>query len=353
MTGRAASLSRWVPVALAAVAAAAASGLLGAQAAGPEPYKARTTVGGTIRLWGHGSPTTHFMGALVKEWEDGFRRHHPGVRFEDRMYGTASAIPALYTGTGDVAILGREIRPFEVAAFERVKGYPPLGVDVATGSLDVRNFDFALVVFVNADNPVSSLSLEQLDAVFGCEHRRARASARTWGQLGLKGEWAGRAVHTYGSRLSGGFAIFFQDVVMKGSGRWNPDLAEFFDVRQPDGKLLDSGQQVLDAVGRDRDGIGIASLLYRNPRVKPLALAWNAGEAPFAATRENLVERRYPLTRFIPAYLDRRPGEPPNPAAAEFLRYILSAEGQDAIVRDGRYLPLGAAAIREQLAKLR
>jgi len=269
------------------------------------------------------------------------------------MYGTASAVGALYADAGDVAILGREIRPFEVSAFERVKGYPPLGVDIATGSLDVRNFDFALVAFVHKDNPISRLTLAQLDAIFGCEHRRSMSNIRRWGALGSAGEWADRPIHAYGSRISGGFSVFFQDVVLQGSGRWNPEMKEFFDVRQADGAVRDSGQQVLDAIGNDRDGIGVSSLHYTNPRVKPLALALDEASRAYEARRETLIERTYPLTRVIPAFINRAPGKPVDPKIKEFLRYILSREGQEDIAHDGRYLPLSAAAVHEQLSKLR
>jgi len=317
-----------------------------------EAYRPEQRVSGVLRVWGHGSPETDFMGKLVRSWQEGFRRHHAGIEFDNRMYGTASAIGALYADAGDVAILGREVRPFEVSAFERVKGYRPLGVDIATGSLDVRNFDFALVVFVHKDNPISRLTLAELEAIFGCEHRRGTRHIRTWGALGSAGEWVDRPIRAYGSRISGGFAVFFQDVVLKGSGRWSPEMKEFFDVRQADGSLLDSGQQVLDAIGNDRDGIGVSSLHYTNPRVKPLALALGEASRAYEASRETLIERTYPLTRVIPAFINRVPGKPVDPKVKEFLRYILSREGQQDIARDGRYLPLSAAAVREQLSKL-
>jgi phosphate transport system substrate-binding protein len=326
----------------------------GAQERGAaEAYYPEQQVSGVLRLWGHGSPETDFMGKLVRAWQEGFRRYQAGIEFDNRMYGTASAIGALYADAGDVAILGREVRPFELSTFERVKGYPPLGIDIATGSLDVRNFDFALVVFVHKDNPISRLTLAELDAIFGCEHRRGTRNFRTWSALGLTGAWADRPIHAYGSRISGGFAVFFQDAVLQGSGRWNAELKEFFDVRLADGSLIDSGQQVLDAIGNDRDGIGVSSLHYTNPRVKPLALAFDEASHAYEATRETLVERTYPLTRVIPAFINRVPGKPVDPRVKEFLRYILSREGQQDIVRDGRYLPLSAAAVREQLSKLK
>src|SRR5260370_27616715 len=102
-------------------------------------YQPQQTVTGTLRLWGHGSPTNDFMGKLVRSWEEGFRKFHPDVEFENRMYGTASAMGALYTGAGDLAIMGREIWPYEITTFEKVFHYPPLGIDITTGSLDIRN----------------------------------------------------------------------------------------------------------------------------------------------------------------------------------------------------------------------
>src|SRR5215813_5581628 len=100
-------------------------------------YKPEQMVSGVLRLWGHGSPGTDFMGRLVQAWEDGFRRHQPDIQFENKMYGTASAMGALYTGAGDLAILGREIWPVEIAAYEKVFHHPPLGIDITTGSLDI------------------------------------------------------------------------------------------------------------------------------------------------------------------------------------------------------------------------
>src|SRR5262249_829059 len=166
-----------------------------------DPNRPCQNVSGAIRVWGHGSPATDFMGALVRSWEQGFRRYQPAVEFDNRLYGTASAIGALYAEQGDIAILGREIRPFEMSAFERVKGYAPLGVDIATGSLNVRNFDFALVVFVNRDNPRTRLTMAQLAAIFGCEPGPRANTVRTWDGVGLAGEWTGRAIRTYGSRI--------------------------------------------------------------------------------------------------------------------------------------------------------
>src|SRR5580692_1464972 len=158
-------------------------------------YKPQEAVSGTIRLWGHGAPVLDFMGMLVKSWEEGFQRFQPGVRFEYDMYGTASAMGALYAGKGDIAILGQEIYPFETTAFEQVKHYPPLGIEIATGSVDVRNFDFAIGVFVNKKNPLSQMTVDQIDKIFAWHEGGNAANIETWGQLGLTGEWADKPIH--------------------------------------------------------------------------------------------------------------------------------------------------------------
>jgi phosphate transport system substrate-binding protein len=258
----------------------------------------------------------------------------------------------LFTGVGELAILGEEIDPAAAAAFEKVKHYPPLGIEILTGSLDVRNFDYAQMFFVHKDNPISKLTLAQLDAIFGYEHRRGLENIRTWGQLGLKGEWAHKPITPYGWKIDDSFGIFLEATLLKGSHRWNCALKEHAHIYRPDGTIYDHGQQILDALARDRNGIAVSNLRYANPNVKAIALAWQAGGPYYEASIENLIERKYPLTRIIPAVLDRRPGMPIDPKVKEFLRYILSREGQEAVLRDGRYLPITKEAATEQLKKL-
>jgi phosphate transport system substrate-binding protein len=316
-------------------------------------YRPQQAVSGTLRTWGHGSPGTDFMGSLVRSWEDGFRQHQPGVRFEHRLYGTASAIGALYTGTGDLAIMGREILPAEISAFQSVRGYPPLGIEVLTGSFDVRNKDFALGVFVHRDNPIARLTLAQVAAVFGCTHGPSPRDARTWGDLGLAGEWADQPIRVYGYAIRRGFGVFFQDAVLGGSRKWNCGMKEFGDdVREADGSLRDAGQQVLDALARDRRGIAYTGMRYRHPETKALALAARNDEPYYEPGKETVLQRRYPLTRVVSAFVDRAPGRALEPRVKEYLRYILSREGQQAVVADEGYLPLTAEVVREQLRKL-
>lgn len=312
-------------------------------------YRPRETVTGPIRLWGHGNRKLPWMHFLVDQWQAGFRQFHPQARLQAELYGTSSGIPALYNGLGDLALLGEEILPDAARAFERVKGYPPTGIQLMTGSVDIRNFDYAQMVFVHRTNPLTRLSLIELDAILGTEHRRGSRNIRRWGELGLGGDWADRPIIPYSWAIDDSFGFYLRNAVMLGSHRWNPALREFAHINNPDGSIYDHGQQILDALASDPAGIAVSNIRYAGPSVKPLPLA-RTGSGPFVAVSEaSLIEQTYPLTRTLPAVVDRRPDGHMMSAVREFLRYVLSREGQEAVNRDGRYLPLSAAtAARER-----
>jgi phosphate transport system substrate-binding protein len=315
-------------------------------------YVPEQQVSGVIRISGHGSAGNPWMRQLLIAWEKDFQRFQPGVRLEYRMYGTSSAIPALFNGTADVAILGEEIDPVAVRTFERVKHYPPTGVDVFTGSVDIRNIDYAQMFFVHKDNPLAKLSLIELDGIFGEEHRRGGTNIRTWGQLGLTGEWADKPITPYGWRIDDSFGIFLQQYLMEGSHEWNCALHEYSHIYRPDGTIYDHGQQILDNLAKDRYGIAVSNIRYAGPDVKPLAIGVTPTGPFYPVTKQTLIDRTYPLARVIPAVIDRAPGTRVDPKVKEFLRYLLSREGQEVVLRDGRYLPLSPAAARNEARKL-
>src|SRR5258708_36496682 len=147
-------------------------------------YEARQPMDGVIRIWGDDQ-----MDAVMKRWQAGFQKLHPNVRFESKLLGTGTGMAGLYSGVADIALLGRDATASEVMAFEWVFKYKPTGVEVATGSLDAPGKTFAIGVLVNNDNPLTKLTLAQLDAIFGSEHRRGARNIRTWGDLGLAGVW--------------------------------------------------------------------------------------------------------------------------------------------------------------------
>lgn len=318
-----------------------------------ETYRPTARANGTVTLWGHGSFKRDMVGALLDAWVSEFQKQQPNVKFVNRMYGTASAIGALYTGAGNLALLGEEISPAAKRAFVRAKGYAPSGFDVATGSLDVNFYDFAHMIFVHKDNPVRQLSLPQLRAIFGFDPGPGAKPIRTWGDLGLAGGWADKPIQPYSWKTDIDFALFFRERVMKDDHRWNPAVREYVHVNRLDGSQYDQGQQIVDAVARNRYGIGISNVRFRNAGVRPLPLAWKDGGPYVSASNATLISQDYPLVRLIPIYVDRPPGKPLDPALREFLRFVLSREGQSILLQHSSYLPLGLRERARELEKLK
>jgi len=317
------------------------------------PYEPKEQVTGTIRLWGHGSPKHDFLGKLLHRWDRDFHRYQPYVTIVNDMYGTASAVGALYTGAGDLALLGEEISPAAEAAFKRERHYEPTLFEIATGNVDVNYFDYAHMVFVNRANPLDRLTLPQLARILG-EPPPGQGSGpiRTWGQLGLKGAWAQRRIQPYSWKVGQDFALFLQARVLGGSIPWNPQVRQFVTYDRPDGTIIDRGEQILTALAHDPSGIAISNARFANPSVKILKLAATSSGPYVSPSVQTLIAQQYPLTRIIPAIVDVPPGQPLNPPIREFLRFLLSRQGQRALIEASGYLPLGPEYVREQLRKL-
>jgi phosphate transport system substrate-binding protein len=312
------------------------------------PYRASAPVSGTIRVWGN-----PYIPGLVEDWEQGFRALHPRVRFETDLKSTEAAMAGLYGGIADVVFIGREPYAPEIQAYEEWFGHAPVGVKITSGSYATQHKTFALMVYVNKDNPLAGMTLAQLDAIYSAERRRGEsAPIREWGQLGLTGAWAHRPIHVYGYNFETGMAGFFRLTVMKDSLRWNPELKDFDNGRTAAGEVINAGTYILDAVAHDPDGIGFANVLFENDGVRKIALAEQAGGPMIEPTQENAWRRTWPLTRYSTAFVNRVPGQPIEPRVTEFLRYILSRDGMAAVVRDKAFLPLNADAIRTELGKL-
>src|SRR5258706_14114528 len=227
------------PILIAVIPAALAQW---ASAAGYEPQQ---QVGGDIRIWG--SPADR---GLVALWEEGFRKHHPDAHVVASLYGPESALASIYTGVADIAFIGRELRlPTDNMAFQWVKLYGPTTVEVANAGLKATRPAEALGVFVHPDNPIAGLTVPQLDAIFGAEHKRGPANARTWGDVGLTGEWAARSIHVIAQPVTSIPALYFRRTVLDDSFKWNADMAER------------DGAQAVDAVARDTGAIAYAPMV--------------------------------------------------------------------------------------------
>ncbi len=316
-----------------------------APAAAGEPAQTESR---TIRVW-----SNEAMRAVVARWQQGFSRKHRGVTIVAAPIGTDGAMAGLYTGRADIALMGREATASEVQAFEWIYRYKPARIEIMNGSLAAPEKSPALVVFVHPDNPLSKLTLAQLDAIFGHEHRRGLEPIRTWGQLGLGGEWADRPIDLYGPDTTSGIGIFFRHAALNDSRNLNWDrMREFSDEKGPGGTVRSASRRIVDALAGDRFGIAVATLGFAGPQVKALALSVDE-RGPFVnATRESVESRTYPLARTAFALFKRPPGKAVDPLIQEFLTYILSDEGQAEVGREGEYLRLPAGVAREQLRTL-
>jgi len=325
-------------------------------------YRPEQRVSGTIRVWGSG----YFaQGRLGKYWEEGFRQHQPDLEFEYHFQAPALAIPALCVGISDLAP-SRHITFDETLMFQRVFSRDPVEISMVTGSLNVPGWNYALGIFVHKDNPISKLTVKQLDGIFGTERdggydgttwrpdvaRGANDNIRTWGQVGSTGSWADKRIHVYGYNLRYHIPRTFERLVFQGGDKWNEELHEYANYKSADGTNMLEAQQVIDAIGKDPYGIGYSSVAYLTPQTKALAVAPRDGGHHVELNLETLRSRTYPLFDEVYFYINRVPGKPVDPKVKEFLSYVLSREGQDAVQRDAKYLPLTSEVVRRQRQKL-
>ena len=322
-------------------------------------YRAEKPIHGVVRIH-----DTELSQHLVHLWMDAFVKLHPLVRYSE--YTVPAWFSGLGAGTADLALAGRRAYRADLKALEGIWGYPPLEIAVATGGFNLRKGNTpGVVVFVHKDNPVNGLTVDQLDGIFGAERtggwegtkwtkknaRGPEKNLRLWGQLGLDGDWAARPIGVYGidATLSG-WSGLMQAVAFKGGTKWNPAIREF--VRG--GGEIPADEQLVAAVAADPAGIGFSFMrvVEKNPGVKPVAIARD-GRGPFVApTNGSFFDRSYPLVTSIYIYLNRPPGQPVPPRLKEFLNFILSREGQQAVAEDGMYIPLSAATLERERRKL-
>jgi len=307
-------------------------------------YAPTAPVTGTLRIWGH-----PYMAGVTKNWAEGFTRFHPGVRFELKLMGSDTAVPGLYAGRADIALLGRENNVTDDNGFSRPKRYRFTRLELMNGSLEAPGKSDALVIFVHRDNPVARLTLAQLDSIVSCERRRGGAPVRTWGDLGLGGEWARQPIRVHLYDAGTGKGTYFQHVVMRDSRKMNWErVTEYTDRRNHDRSITRAGEQIVEAVRTDRYALGVSGAGFATGGVKALALAETEGGPYTVPSRETVIAGTYPLGRRTYALVDVAPGQPMDPKVREFLSYALSREGQADVARDGGYLPLSPAVLAAQ-----
>lgn len=321
-------MRRTLILALAALTGLAAS----AQAIKVDPkvttYKKVSGISGNLSSVGSDT-----LNNLMAYWVEGFNKKYPNVKIQVEGKGSTTAPPALIESTSQLGPMSREMKNEEIDKFEKKFGYKPTKVAVAIDTL---------AVFVNKGNPIKSLTMQQVDAIFSKTRKGGHAKdIKTWGDLGLAGDAATRPLSLYGrNSASGTYGYFKEHALFKG---------DFKDtVKEQPGS-----SSVVQSIGSDRFAIGYSGIGYTTSGVRALPLADEKknGGAAFAATYENALSGKYPLSRYLYVYVNKNPKKPLDPLTREFLKFALSREGQEIVVKDG-FLPLTAKMEADELAKL-
>jgi phosphate transport system substrate-binding protein len=271
------------------------------------------------------------MNNLMALWGETFQKLYPNVKIQVEGKGSTTAPPALIAGTSQFGPMSRAMKSTEIDQFEHKYGYKPT---------QIRTSYDALAVWVNKDNPLEKATLAQVDAAFSKARKRAyKEDVKTWGQLGLTGDWASRPISLYGRNSASGTYGFFKEHTLQ-NGDYKDTVKE-----QP------GSASVVQGVTEDRFGIGYSGIGYKTSGVKPLKLAEKDGGEFFDGAYANVTSGKYPLSRFLYLYINRAPGKPLDPLVKEFVKLILSKEGQEVVVKDG-YLPLSPEIVKAESAKL-
>ena len=344
-------------------------------------YKPQVKLHGAIKCFGG-----ELMGQM-EIWERGFGRYQPDVSFaNDFTPSSEGAIAGLYILRADLAPAGDDAKISDLLPFYQTYRYLPTEISVATGGYEKRGSLWAIQIVVNKDNPLTKLTMDQLAGIFGAERsggwegilytakyaRGAQENIRTWGQLGLTGKWADKPIQTYGYAAPG-FEVAFERRLFHWSDKWNPNYKEFVEEKETVGaapygagdeatvSLKDkaegeavASERMYEELSKDKYGIAWGPVLHAKnyPGVKQIALAETASGPYVPLTEANVQNRTYPFIRNAYIYINRAPGSPVDPKVKEFLRYILSRQGQQDLIAPGDYYPLPPDVIEEQLKKL-
>lgn len=332
-------------------------------------YKPEFNVVGGLRMVGSE------LKNAVDQLAAGFKKFHPQSKpTTSHIPSSEGGIAALYFDVADVTPMGDDAKITDMMPFYNTFGYMPTEISVATGGYEKRGSLWAWAIVVSKDNPLEEISVEELKNIFGAERsggweavendyrytakfaRSKDSNIRTWGQLGQKGVCANREIETFGYAAPG-FATYFERNWFHWSKKWNPNFMEVVEYKQTspgiDGAKVASTVP-LENLGKNKCAIGIAGLMHAKnyPDVKVLRISHKKGGPAIALTPENVAERKYPLIRDAFFYVNKAPGQKLDPKVREFMRFVLSREGQEIMARVGYYYPLEADYLEEQLKKL-
>ena len=292
-----------------------------------ENYSASRGVSGNLSSVGSDT-----LANLMTLWAEEYKRFYPNINIQIQAAGSSTAPPALTEGTSNLGPMSRKMKDKEIAAFEKKFGYKPTAVPVAID---------ALAVFAHKDNPIKGLSIQQVDAIFSSTRKcGGRGSIDTWGDLGLSGAWARRDIQLFGrNSVSGTYGYFKKKALCKGDYKSTVN-------EQP------GSASVVQSVTQSLNGIGYSGIGYKTTGVRALPLSKRgAYESYIEATPETAISGKYPLARFLYVYVNKRPNKALPPLEGQFVRLVLSKQGQKVVVKDG-YIPLPAKVVEKTFKAL-
>ncbi len=268
---------------------------------------------------------------LMTLWAEDFKRLYPNVNIQIQGAGSSTAPPALTEGASNFGPMSRLMTAREVEGFEKKHGYKPTAVGVAID---------ALAVYVNKDNPIRGLSLQEVDAAMSVGRKCGGAADITkWGQFGMTGDWANRDIALYGRNSVSGTYGFYKDVALC-KGDFKRTVAE-----QP------GSASVVQSVATQINAIGYSGIGYRTSGVRAIPLSKKPGEPFVEPDAANAISGAYPLARVLYVYVNKKPNQPLNPLEREFFKMVLSKQGQEATIKDG-FVPVPATLAKRFLTAL-
>lgn len=333
-------------------------------------YKPLSQPSGELRIWG-----SNYIkdGPLSKYWAEEFKKFQPNINISYTLPDSAIAVNALSCKVADLGV-GRPATMADLLSYEQVFRRDPVTITAATGSFDVYGWSPAYLIVVNKKNPLTKISMEQLDGVFGAARgggyvngttwmtsypykRGPEQNIRHWGQLGLTGEWADKPIHPCGQQIQANIQYVFQNLVLYGSNQWVEGMRTFGNYGtgpKGDQRIAQWYEQVRQSAIVDPYSICIAApqVMENTTELRELEIQAIGGGPFVPRTLETIQSREYPLINSIFFFGNKKHGEKMEAKSYEFLRFILSKDGQKEVQREGRYLPLTADIVKEGLAKL-
>ena len=291
-----------------------------------KPYVKTSGVSGSLSSVGSDT-----LANLMTLWAEAYKKEYPSVNIQIQAAGSSTAPPALTEGTANLGPMSRKMKDGELSAFEQKHGYKPTAIPVAVD---------ALAIFVHKDNPIKGLTMAQVDAIFSVTRLcGAKADAKTWGDVGVSGDLANKPIQLFGrNSVSGTYGYFKEEALCKGDFKANVN-------EQP------GSASVVSSISSSLNGIGYSGIGYKTSSVRTVPLAKKEGGEFVEDNETNALNGTYPLSRFLYVYVNKAPNKPLAPLEAEFVKLVLSRQGQEVVMKDG-YIPLPSRVVTKALTDL-